>query len=466
MEPRIVREFARGLQEVLVIEEKRAFLELFAKEILYGSTDRPQIVGKFDEEERPLVPVVGELDADIIARAIAKRLARKLRVESVEARIQHLDEWKRRPRPLQLQRTAFFCSGCPHNRSTVIPGGSVAAAGIGCHGMAMGMDRGIIGVTHMGGEGAQWVGVAPFTGTPHLFQNIGDGTLFHSGGLAINYAVAAGVNITYKILYNSAVAMTGGQDAAGALPIPALTRRLEAEGVKRIIITTDDPGKYKGVTIAANAEVWHRDRLLEAQSLLAATPGVTALIHDQQCAAEKRRLRKRGKLADPAMRVYINERVCEGCGDCGKKSNCMSVQPVETEFGRKTQIHQSSCNKDYSCLLGDCPSFLTVEPIGTTPQKKGRRLTPVDIELPEPALKVPAGRLRAPHDGDRGHRRRDGEPDPRHGGVARRQARARPGPDRPQPEGRAGGLRPEDLRAADRPGQQGVGGRRGSVPRI
>jgi indolepyruvate ferredoxin oxidoreductase len=389
MEPRIVREFARGLTEILVVEEKRAFLELFAKDILYGWPDRPRVVGKFDEEDRPLLQAVGELDSDLIAQAIAKRLARKLRIESVEARIQHLDELKRRPRPLTLQRTAFFCSGCPHNRSTVVPEGSVAAAGIGCHGMAMGMDRGIIGVTHMGGEGAQWVGIAPFTGTPHLFQNIGDGTLFHSGSLAIDYAVAAGVNITYKILYNAAVAMTGGQVAAGALAIPALTRRLEAGGVKKIIITTDDPAKYKGVTLAGNTSVWHRDRLIEAQSVLAATPGVTALIHDQQCAAEKRRLRKRGRQPDPAMRVYINERVCEGCGDCGKKSNCLSVQPVETEFGRKTQIHQSSCNKDYSCLLGDCPSFLSVEPVGPAP-KKERRLTPLDASLPEPTLKVPA----------------------------------------------------------------------------
>src|SRR3989475_12827700 len=389
MEPRVVREFARGLEEVLVIEEKRPSLGLFAKDILSASSDRPRIVGQFDEEERPLVPVLGELDSDLIARAIAKRLARKLQIASVEARIQHLDDLRRRPRSLTLSRTAFFCSGCPHNRSTVIPDGSVAAAGIGCHGMAMGMDRGIIGVTQMGGEGAQWVGIAPFTGTPHLFQNIGDGTLFHSGSLAINYAVAAGVNMTYKILYNSAVAMTGGQKAAGALSIPALTRRLEADGVKKIIITTDNPAAYKGVALAANAEVRHRDRLLEAQSALAATPGVTALIHDQQCAAEKRRLRKRGKLLDPTLRVHINERVCEGCGDCGKKSNCLSVQPVETEFGRKTQIHQSSCNKDYSCLLGDCPSFLTVEPIGPSPEKNKRRLTPLGVELPEPALKVP-----------------------------------------------------------------------------
>jgi indolepyruvate ferredoxin oxidoreductase len=389
MEPRIVQEFARGLQEILVVEEKRSFLEMFAKDILYGWSDRPRIVGKLDEEERSLVPFVGELDSDVIARAVAKRLARKVRIESVEARIQHLDDLKRRPRLLMLARTAFFCSGCPHNRSTVVPEGSLAAAGIGCHGMAMGMDRNIIGVTHMGGEGAQWIGVAPFTDMPHLFQNIGDGTFFHSGGLALNYAIAAGVNITYKLLYNSAVAMTGGQDAAGALPIPALTRKLEAEGIKKIIITTDDPGKYKGLSVAGIAEVWHRDRLLEAQSVLAATRGVTVLIHDQQCAAEKRRLRKRGKQLDPATRVFINERVCEGCGDCGKKSNCLSVQPVETEFGRKTQIHQSSCNKDYSCLLGDCPSFLTVEPIGP-PRRKERRLPSLEVELPEPVLKVPA----------------------------------------------------------------------------
>jgi len=389
MEPRIVREFARGLQEILVIEEKRAFLELFAKDVLYGMIDRPQIVGKQDEEDRPLIQPVGELDADLIARAIARRLARRIKVESVEARIQHLDELKRRPKTLTLARTAFFCSGCPHNRSTVVPQGSVAAAGIGCHGMAMGMDRGIIGVTHMGGEGAQWIGVAPFTDTPHLFQNIGDGTFFHSGGLALNYAVASGVNITYKILYNGAVAMTGGQNAAGALPIPALSRRLEAEGVKRIIITTDDLTKYTGTSIAGNAEVWHRDRLLEAQSELAATRGVTVLIHDQHCAAEKRRLRKRGKMVDPQKRVFINERVCEGCGDCGKKSNCLSVQPIETEFGRKTAIHQSSCNKDYSCLLGDCPSFLTVEG-ALLASRKERRLTPLEVELPEPVLKVPS----------------------------------------------------------------------------
>lgn len=389
MEPRIVREFARGLQEILVIEEKRSFLEMFTKDILYGMTDRPQVVGKLDEEDRPLIAPVGELDSDLVARAIARRLARRIRIDSVEARIQHLDELKRRPKPLTLARTAFFCSGCPHNRSTVVPEGSVAAAGIGCHGMAMGMNRGIIGVTHMGAEGAQWVGVAPFTETPHLFQNIGDGTFFHSGGLALNYAVASGVNITYKILYNGAVAMTGGQNAAGALSIPALTRRLEAEGVKRIIITSDDTTKYSGTSIAGNAEVWHRDRLLEAQSALAATRGVTVLIHDQHCAAEKRRLRKRGKMVDPQRRVFINERVCEGCGDCGKKSNCLSVQPIDTEFGRKTAIHQSSCNKDYSCLLGDCPSFLTVEGPGAV-LKRERRMTPLEAELPEPTLKVPS----------------------------------------------------------------------------
>ena len=400
MEPRSVKEFARGLQEILVIEEKRPFLEMFARDILYGMTQRPAVVGKLDEEGRTLLPANGELDPDLIARAIAARVSRKVRIASVEARIAYLDGLKNRSLPLTVipARQPFYCSGCPHNTGTTAPEGSIVGAGIGCHSMAIWMDPArygeIIGITQMGAEGAQWVGIAPFTETPHLIQNIGDGTLFHSGQLAINYAVAAGANITYKILYNSAVAMTGGQDATGQLPIPALTRRLEAEGVKRIIVTTDDTSKYKGVRLAPIAEVRHRDRLLEAQEELAKIPGVTVLIHDQQCAAEKRRLRKRGKLFDPPMRVFINERVCEGCGDCGRKSNCLSVQPVETEFGRKTQIHQSSCNKDYSCLRGDCPSFLTVEPIGEP--KKRRRGDPAGRPYPTPAGELPEPELKAP----------------------------------------------------------------------
>jgi indolepyruvate ferredoxin oxidoreductase len=390
MEPRIVREFAHGLEELLVVEEKRAFVELFIRDVLYNLTERPRVIGKHDTEGRPLVPANGELDADRIAQIVATRLERRISLGSITARVALLEALRERPAPLTLARQPFFCSGCPHNRSTVVPDGSIAAAGIGCHGMALNMaERRTMGVTHMGGEGGQWVGMAPFSNIPHMFQNLGDGTFFHSGSLAIRQAVAAGTNVTYKILYNSAVAMTGGQDAAGAMPVPEVTRLLEAEGVKRILVLTDEPDKYgKGARWAAGVEVWHRDRLDEAQRLLRDIPGVTALVYDQRCAAEKRRLRKRGKLADPAMRVYINEAVCEGCGDCGVKSNCLSVHPVDTEFGRKTQIHQSSCNKDYSCLRGDCPSFLTVTPRGE-PRRKERRVFTVERELPEPVLRVP-----------------------------------------------------------------------------
>jgi indolepyruvate ferredoxin oxidoreductase len=388
MEPGTIREFARGLEEMLVVEEKRAFCELFIRDILYNQAERPRMVGKSDENGRPLVPADSELDADRIAQIVAARLERRIHLESITARVALLEALRQRPAPLTLSRQPYFCSGCPHNRSTVLPEGSMAGAGIGCHGMALLMDRRTMGLTHMGGEGAQWVGIAPFTETKHLFQNLGDGTFFHSGSLAIRQAVASSANMTYKILYNSAVAMTGGQDAAGAMPVPELTRSIAAEGVKRIIVMTDEPDKYPKSTVwAPGVEVWHRDRLDEAQRVLRDIPGITALVYDQRCAAEKRRLRKRGKLPDPAMRVVINEAVCEGCGDCGVKSNCLSVHPVETEFGRKTQIHQSSCNKDYSCLKGDCPSFLTVVP--RVARKKERRVFIVDQTLPAPPFNGP-----------------------------------------------------------------------------
>ncbi len=388
LERGIVREFARGLQELLVVEEKRGFLELLLREALYELPDHPRIVGKRDESGQILVPADGELDADVVARVVARRLDRRVALDSVRARVAVIEAARERPTSLTLARPPFFCSGCPHNRSTVVPEGSIAAGGIGCHGLAMNMGRNVIGITQMGGEGVQWVGLAPFVDMPHLFQQLGDGTLFHSGSLAIRQAVAAGTNVTFKILYNSAVAMTGGQDAAGAVPVPDLTRQLDAEGVRRILVLTDEPGKYPGnARWAPGVGVWHRDRLDEAQRILREIPGVTALVYDQRCAAEKRRLRKRGRLPDPAMRVVINELVCEGCGDCGVQSNCLSVQPVETEFGRKTQIHQSSCNKDYSCLRGDCPSFLTVVPADGVRPRARTRYT-VDRDLPVPELRV------------------------------------------------------------------------------
>jgi indolepyruvate ferredoxin oxidoreductase len=388
LEPGIVRQFARGLEEILIVEEKRSFIELFTRDILYHATNRPTIVGKFDAEGQPLLPMHGEIDADCVAQVIAKCLLHRQHLEPVAAGAARLAALKTREIELSLSRPAYFCSGCPHNRSTVVPEGSLAAAGIGCHAMVLGMERNTHGITHMGGEGAQWIGMAPFTEMPHMFQNIGDGTFFHSGSMAISAAVASGVNITYKILYNAAVAMTGGQDAAGALPIPELTRKLEAEGVRKTIVVAEEPIKYRQAQLASNAEVRDREALEAAQRDLREISGTTVLIYDQQCAAEKRRHRKRGKLAEPSLRVIINEAVCEGCGDCGTKSNCLSVQPIDTEFGRKTRIHQSSCNKDYSCLKGDCPSFVTVNLVNGPAERPKPVLPDITSILQEPAHKV------------------------------------------------------------------------------
>ena len=396
MEPTVVREFAQGLEEIFVIEEKRPFIEMFAKNVLYGRVNAPRIVGKFDEEEKTLLPHFGELESDIIARALSQRLSRKARIESAEAWLQRLDEIHRRGKLATATRTAWYCSGCPHNSSTQAVEGSIVSAGIGCHTMAMWMGRNVVMGTHMGAEGAQWIGMAPFTDTRHIFQNMGDGTYFHSGNLAVKYAASTGVNITYKLLYNGYTSMTGGQEIMGDHPVANVVTDLLANGVKKVIITTDKPENYRSVSLAGGTEVWHRDRLDEAQRALAAVPGTTVLLHDQECAAELRRMRGRGKRPQPLQSVVINERVCEGCGDCGEKSNCMSVEPIPTEFGRKTRIHQSSCNKDFSCVKGFCPSFLTVTPVAEAdgppddaPKKKKKgRIPALDRALPEPVAKV------------------------------------------------------------------------------
>lgn len=389
LEREVVEGFADGLEEIVVVEEKGPFVETALKELLYDLARRPRVLGKRDEDGKPLVPIGGALDADIVARVIGRRLIRRgIEPEVIEDRMRRC---ARPVAPLPLlgpDRTPFFCSGCPHNRSTDVPDGAAVGAGIGCHVMVVlnPESKGeLTGLTQMGGEGSQWIGQAPFSELGHLFQNIGDGTFMHSGSLAVRAAVASGVNITFKLLYNSAVAMTGGQDVQPALPVPDLTRWLEIEGVRRVVVTTDEPNRYRGARLAKIAGVRPRSELIDVQAELAQVPGVTVLIHDQQCAAEKRRLRKRGKLVDPAKRVVINERVCEGCGDCGRKSDCLSVLPVDTEFGRKTAIHQASCNKDYSCLEGDCPSFVTVVPAG----KRQRRVTlSPPSDLPEPTVVV------------------------------------------------------------------------------
>ncbi|MBC6955477.1 MAG: indolepyruvate ferredoxin oxidoreductase family protein [Anaerolineae bacterium] len=387
----LIREFADGLEEIVVIEEKRSFVEGFIRDALFNLAVRPKVVGKSDENDRPLVKPYGELDSDDIAGILYRRLTQRIPREALNDR---LDQIAKQPLPTTLPllaRTPYYCSGCPHNTSTLnVPEGAVVAAGIGCHTMTLLMDRTkdqIFGLTQMGGEGAQWVGASPFTDTDHIFQNLGDGTLFHSGTLAIRQAVAAKAHLTYKILWNSAVAMTGGQELEVQIPVWQLTQLLRTEGVGKMIVTSAEPENYPShAAWAEGVEVWHRDRIEEAQLVLAAEPEVTALIHDQYCAAELRRKRRRGLIPEPSTHVFINEAVCEGCGDCGEKSNCLSVFPVDTEFGRKTQIHQSSCNKDYSCVKGDCPAFIMVVPAQN--RKRARAIYEVDVPLPEPTLRV------------------------------------------------------------------------------
>jgi indolepyruvate ferredoxin oxidoreductase len=361
---RDLKEFAQGLELIIVVEEKRSLIEVQVREELYGTANQPVCIGKKDEQGNWLFPVKGALDPNEVAICIGERILQRVGPnEQIAARVAQLKEAQRILAETQdvAVRIPYFCSGCPHNTSTVVPEGMRAYAGIGCHYMAQWMDRSTLGYTQMGGEGANWIGEAPFSKRPHVFQNLGDGTYNHSGYMAIRGAIAAGVNITYKILFNDAVAMTGGQANDGGLTVPQIARQVAAEGAKRVVVVTDEPWKYsKGEDWPRGLTIHHRDELMTVQEELAKIPGVTVLIYDQTCAAEKRRRRKRGRFPDPDKRVIINELVCEGCGDCGVKSNCVSVQPLETEWGRKRTIDQSTCNKDYSCVKGFCPSFVTV----------------------------------------------------------------------------------------------------------
>jgi indolepyruvate ferredoxin oxidoreductase len=413
LDAQLTRDFATGLQEILVIEEKRQVIEYQLKEELYNwrADVRPNVLGKFNEVEgdfsggewsmpnpsaNTLLRANADLNPALIAKAIAQRVL-KLGVDAdTTARIQaqlailSAKEAQLQTVTLKAERMPWFCSGCPHNTSTKLPEGSRAMAGIGCHFMVLWMDRSTSGFTQMGGEGVPWVGQQPFVNDQHIFANLGDGTYFHSGILAIRQSIAAGVNITYKLLYNDAVAMTGGQPV-GERPeghsVLQIAQSMKAEGAQRITVVTDEPEKYVGAGLVEGVAVFHRDELDRIQREMRDIKGCTVIIYDQTCATEKRRRRKRGTMADPATRVLINELVCEGCGDCGVQSNCMSVEPLETEFGRKRTINQSTCNKDLSCVKGFCPSFVTVE--GGSLKKKAKgvaRIALPDVELPEPTL--------------------------------------------------------------------------------
>ncbi|HMJ45501.1 MAG TPA: indolepyruvate ferredoxin oxidoreductase family protein, partial [Pseudolabrys sp.] len=381
-------EFAQGLELIIVVEEKRSLIEVQVREELYGTANQPVCIGKKDEQGNWLFPVKGALDPNDVAVCIGERLLRFGANEELSANVARLKAAQRAlSETLDVgTRIPYFCSGCPHNTSTRVPEGSRAYAGIGCHYMAQWMDRETLGYTQMGGEGANWIGEAPFSNTEHVFQNLGDGTYNHSGNMAIRAAIASGVKMTYKILFNDAVAMTGGQANDGGLTVDQIARQVAAEGATRVVVVTDEPWKYpKDTDWPRGLTVHHREQLDAVQREMITVPGVSVLIYDQTCAAEKRRRRKRGTFPDPAKRVVINDLVCEGCGDCGVKSNCVSVQPLATEWGRKRTIDQSSCNKDYSCVNGFCPSFVTVH---GAQLKKGESVVPPSDwpDLPAPSV--------------------------------------------------------------------------------
>lgn len=407
LEPQCIREFAEGLDEILVVEEKRQIIEYQLKEQLYNAppTSRPRVVGKYDDtgewvqvpHDGILLSPNGELTPAAIASVIAARIAKVLGADRLGPSARdyliacRAADGFTRAEPGSQQRLPYFCSGCPHNTSTKVPEGSRATAGIGCHYMAQWMNRRTETFTQMGGEGATWIGQARFTETPHVFANLGDGTYMHSGSLAIRASVAAKVNITYKILVNDAVAMTGGQPVEGSPTVPQILQQLAAEGVQRLYLVSDEPHLYKSIEgLPKGVEVQHRDGMDALQRQLRETQGVSAIVYAQTCAAEKRRRRKKKELVDPPKRVVINEEVCEGCGDCGVQSNCVSILPLETPLGRKRKIDQSSCNKDFSCVKGFCPSFVTVEGGALRKPAKSKATPPANLPAPElPSLERP-----------------------------------------------------------------------------
>ncbi|WP_395693529.1 indolepyruvate ferredoxin oxidoreductase family protein [Piscinibacter sp.] len=397
--------FARGLREILVVEEKAPIVETQLRELFYNAPEqaRPAIVGKHDAQGRPLVSALGELRPSRLIEIVAHWIARHFPNDrTLGDHLQHVRDFTL-PELLSnaadaVKRVPYFCAGCPHNTSTRVPEGSRAQAGIGCHVMAAWMDRSTEGVIQMGGEGVDWVSHSMFTKVPHVFQNLGDGTYWHSGYLAIRQAVASKATITYKILFNDAVAMTGGQPVDGAISVDRIARQVESEGVAKVVVVSDDIAKYdaqRGL-FPAGTEFHPRDALDEVQRMLRATAGVTVLIYEQTCAAEKRRRRKKGEMLDPARRVFINEQVCEGCGDCSVQSNCVAVLPHETPLGRKRRIDQSACNKDYSCVKGFCPSFVGV--LGGTPRRKSGALSDAGAARDEFERRVAALPLPAPHE--------------------------------------------------------------------